>query len=815
MFQSGVPRGARLRDRRPWALVLVVAFATLQAVGARASDSKLDFNIPAKPLSAGLVDFAVQGHLSISLVDLGPCGSTIRSLTGRFTAETGLHRLLSGSGCGYRQIDARAFAVTTAEVERPATPRVIRLPHPSAPETRELVVVATHRPTPAERLAYSVSSVSGAVLRDQGIRDIGDLALISPALTLTNLGMGRDKVLLRGLSDGPLTGLTQSLVGLYLDDTRLTYNAPDPDLRLVDMERVEVLRGPQGALYGAGSLGGVVHLVPHAPDPDRVALWTGATVSFTESGGTSHTADGIFNLPLLSGRGAARLVVYHEVDGGYLFNKFLQIDDVNSSQRTGGRLTLDFKLDNRWTISTGAVVQHIGSSDTQYTSFSSQPDTRKNRIPEPHNNDFTEYHLGLTGDLGWAKAHASVAYIDHNIFSRYDASLSPPVRVVPRGPAAFDALDTINSVVTEETLISSPERSVQWLAGLFYAHTTQFNHLTLTAETPPPTIQYEEVRHDTRDEGALFGEATVPIYHGLSVTAGGRLFTARDAVTSVNTVFTVFTSAPYAGSVHQTGFAPKVVISDRISPSLLIYVQAAEGYRTPGINTAATPGERLADPGGSEPLRLFKGDSLWSLEAGAKITALDGRLRVGLAGFDIQWKDIQSDQLLPSGIPFTANIGDGRNLGLEFEAALRVAALELRAEMILNDPVLYHANSAFPLLSNIGLGVVPDKSFGLSAHYAWKIWGGRSLNLDGHVTYVGASSLMLNIATSTRMGDYTTGRLAASIVDDHWRLTVAIDNPADVSANTFAYGNPFTIRSTPQSTPLRPRTISLGVEVGF
>ena len=95
------------------------------------------------------------------------------------------------------------------------------------------MVLATRRPTPADRLAYAVSAIDGRTLSAQGLRDAGDLAMAVPSMTVTNLGAGRDKIMLRGLSDGPLTGRTQSMVGLYLDDTRLTYNAPDPDLLLV------------------------------------------------------------------------------------------------------------------------------------------------------------------------------------------------------------------------------------------------------------------------------------------------------------------------------------------------------------------------------------------------------------------------------------------------------------------------------------------------------------------------------------------------------------------------------------------------------
>jgi hypothetical protein len=153
---------------------------------------------------------------------------------------------------------------------------------------------------------------------------------------------------------------------------------------------------------------------------------------------------------------------------------------------------------------------------------------------------------------------------------------------------------------------------------------------------------------------------------------------------------------------------------------------------------------------------------------------------------------------------------------VEIESVFNTGALQLRADLLLNDPKLNHANAAaFPLLANSSLGAVPDQVVGFSAHYAWTVLGRRSLTLDGRWTYVGGSRLMLNIANLGKEGNYDTGRLAASLVDDHWRFTVAVDNPADTQANTFAYGNPFFLHSLRQSTPLRPRTVSLSLEAWF
>ena len=810
--QQRVPSVAR---RWGWRFVALIAGCAAGAPCASAQTPTVAFNIPAGPLSTGLVKFAIQANISLGRVDA--CSGPDRGLVGRYTIEEGLKRLLKASGCTYRRLDARAFEIQPSP-RSTTSPVVTASESPTRDELSELVVVATLRSTPIDRLAYAVSSIPRSTLDAQGVHGLADLATITPSMTVTNLGMGRDKILLRGLSDGPLTGLTQSLVSLYLDDTRLSFNAPDPDLRLVDIARVEVLRGPQGTLYGAGSLGGVIHIVSAEPDPTRPSVWADASYGITKGGAPSNAEDAAINLPLIADRGAARLVLYHEVDGGYIRNTPLNIDNINRAERDGGRFAVKFSLNKDWDISAGAVIQDILTADTQYATPPGGPYTRdKPSLREPSDNDFREYHISLNGDFGWAVAHASAAYIEHKIFNRY-AELAPGVGP-PTGAGPYDALDErsrIQSVVTEETLTSQASSRVQWVAGFFYAHTAQTSSFVLSAPGPPTVPTFNDVRHDGLDEGAFYGQAEVPIVASWTITAGGRVFASRDAVNSANTIIHLGQTTTFSGSVDQLGFAPKIVVSDRLTPGLLVYVQADQGYRPPGINTAAEPRETLNPPGGTEPLRYFKSDQLWSFEGGAKITALDGRLHLNIAAFDVQWRAVQSDQLLLSGLPYTANVGDGENFGVEIESAYRSGALELHADMLFNRPELNRANTAaFPLLADSGLGAVPDQEVGFSAHYAWTLGGPLSLALDGRWTYVGGSRLMLNIASLPKEGNYDTGRLAVSLVDEHWRFTVAVDNPANSHADTFAYGNPFLVRGIRQSTPLRPRTISMIVEGSF
>ncbi|PTT78288.1 TonB-dependent receptor, partial [Pseudomonas sp. HMWF010] len=240
-----------------------------------------------------------------------------------------------------------------------------------------------------------------------------------------------------------------------------------------------------------------------------------------------------------------------------------------------------------------------------------------------------------------------------------------------------------------------------------------------------------------------------------------------------------------------------------------IYLQAAEGYRSGGFNTTGPPGQVFSTAGQSGPDRLYAGDELWSLETGGKTALFDGRLRLRAAAFMVSWKDIQSDELLTSGLPFTANIGDGRNLGLELEGGYRLGRLQLGANMLWNAPELEKANPAFPARGDLNLAGVPHQAGGLTAHYDRPLGPDLNLTLDGRYAYVGHSHLTFDAATAPRMGGYATGRLALGLTSPRWTTTLAVDNPTNARSDTFAYGNPFSLRTTAQGTPLRPRTLSL------
>jgi outer membrane receptor protein involved in Fe transport len=277
----------------------------------------------------------------------------------------------------------------------------------------------------------------------------------------------------------------------------------------------------------------------------------------------------------------------------------------------------------------------------------------------------------------------------------------------------------------------------------------------------------------------------------------------------INAAGTIAPTA-FRGALHRVGFAPKFVLAYQPHPSWLIYASAAKGYRAPGFNTINAPGQTFATDGG-QPARRYADDELWSYELGASASLMQRRLSVRMAAFDAIWRDVQSDQLLPSGLSYTANIGRAEIRGIEAEGAYRRGGFELRASGVLNDPELVRGDPAFPVRPELSLAAAPSASASLLAHYGWRLASGPDVGLDARLGYVGRSHLTFDATTAPRMGGYVTSRIAGSLEWRRWRVTLAVDNVTDGYGDTFAYGNPFILGRTRQVTPLRPRLATVTV----
>lgn len=771
--------------------------STFGAAGPAAAASRVRFSIEPKPYSEALIDLALQADVSL----LGASACTVSAspgLRGSFTLEEALARLLADAPCTWRLLAARTVEIRpqAAAPEKPDTP-------PPPTSVAEVLVTATRRVQSADRLAVAVSVISGDQLQASRASDPGDTAGQIAGVLTTNLGPGRDKILLRGLSDGAFTGRARSTVGTYLDDTPLNYNAPDPDLRLADIERVEVVRGPQGALYGGGSLSGLYRIVTRKPDLQSPSASLRAMAASTVGGGPSRSIDGHVNLPVIADQVGVRLAAYHEIEGGYLDDTNLKRNNVDRTQRDGARLSLSIQPGDTWTLIVMGAIQHLKSDDTHYTG----PDADRRRasvVAEPHNNDISLVTATVRGSWGWGELVSSTGYVRHAYTSIYDATPVKEIYVSGTDIAIYDERTHTRMLVQDLVLTSRGAEQFSWLAGLHGSVTTEGSPSALRARprTGDLITVYQDVRRDRITELSAYGEASYEILDGWTVGLGGRVFRSeshtRSQVSSLR-----FAARSLDRSASFTGVSPKLSLQGELGSDDLIYAVVSGGYRAGGVNS----GGALPLPASRE---TFAADRLINYELGAKFRILDRRLTLRSALFYDLWTNIQTDQFRPSGLPYVANVGDARIGGLEGELAFVTdVGLSIQANGLISRTKITRANPDFSSSLTSGLPGAPDLSGGMMAIYERQLAGDLALRLTGETNYVGRSQVGFDPKLSPQMGGYWRTRFSAGLSGRGWAAQLFVTNPSNALDDTFAYGNPFSFGQVRQVTPQRPRTIGL------
>jgi len=726
------------------------------------------------------------------------------------TAPEALGRMLP-PGCAFVALDARTFKIVAAGPAPPPAPAVQHAPqgNPIAP----LVVTAERRREPLIGMPYAASVLTGATIQRLGGDSFEDVASQFVGVTVTNLGSGRNKIFVRGLSDGSFTGKTQSTVGLYLDELPITYDAPDPNLRLVDVDRVEVLRGPQGTLYGSGSIGGIVRIVTVKPDPAAVSGWVQGEGAATEHGAETSSVAAMLNLPILGGRGAVRGVIYQDGSGGFIDNPTLGLHDVNFSRRSGGRIAAAGTFGGGWGLEANFAHQSIDTADSQYTQGPGGPLTRDTRLREPHDNDFTQLSLTLVRTGPVADLKVSAGYVEHGLDTIYDATGAFVAVGGPDAVKAFAESRRVKLGVLEATLTSTHPGRLRWLAGVFATHTEEADSAALDFVQPPsePLSLYH--RRDELSEEALFGEASYDLSSRLTVTGGLRLFLGRTSTTGDDFGLAGDPTEVVHGSNLDRGIAPKLRLSYSIAPDAVLYAQAQEGYRAGGFNL---PSFARRNPGPVTVARAFRPDRMWNYEVGGVMPLFDGQLILRGAVFHAEWRNVQTDQYFANGLPLTVNVGDGSNTGVEVEAVWRPDDhLLVRASVLQNDPQLTRTSRLLPATPDKGLPGVPYGTASADVRYRWDVAYGLTAEVSVQADYVGRSYVTFDAGADNLMGGYGEGRLTASLANDRWRLETYLNNITDETANTFAFGNPFSRARAMQSTPLRPRTLGLRVSRSF
>ena len=781
-----------------WTAAFIAGATAVAPVRAHAEQA-VTFNIPPQSLEGALLTLARQADVSLALPTEGLEGAHSEGLIGRHSPREALGLLLAGTGYTFETAGDRAYRVTAVSRARQFV------------VSDEIIVTAARSSSPLRNLPRALSDVPGQRLEELGAADSHALAGEVSGLAFTDLGIGRDKIYMRGISDGAISGRAQSTVGIYLDGIRLTYAAPDPQLALVDVARVDVLRGPQGALYGAGSIGGVLSVETNAPNLRDFQASSAVGLNAVDGGGAGHDAELILNAPLLADRLAVRLAAYDEKSPGWLNNAALGRSNTNNARRSGERISVQWAISPNWSARAFYAEQAIDSRDSQYQAEGAHTSERPASMLEPHDNDFSLAGVLLHADTDFAVVDTSTAHVRHDISSRYDANGFALLGVNPAVSRPMDERAELDIAVHETRIASPTGARLPWFLGFFYADGDNVSERSLRdgAAGVWANLAYTEHRTDAIDEMALFGQTTWRLTPSLSLMTGARVF-RFDVKTTADV------AEPLLGLTEHVerrmtdhGVAPDIRLALQASPDLLLFLSAAEGYRSGGFNTGQPVGTTLG--GATQPFAVYAGDELWTYEAGMRATALNGRLHLSATAFFNDWRRIQTDGLIVNGLPFTANVGSGRAFGVESDLTYSANDnLTFRGHLLVNEPEVNWRDPSFPGAAGTFPGAA-EISASAGAIYEREMspfgYGGRArVELD--TAFVGVAPLAFD--GNAQRHAYTQTNLLFGYSAGRTDFTAYLDNVFDAAGQTFSSGNPYSV-SGPFVTLLRPRTFGLRI----
>jgi iron complex outermembrane receptor protein len=595
---------------------------------------------------------------------------------------------------------------------------------------QEVIVTATKREANLQNVPFSVSATSQDQIRNSGAEDLVDLARNIASFTVADLGPGQSQMAIRGISSGQVIrdqpGVKEQ-VGVYLDESPISVALFTPDLELFDLERFEVLRGPQGTLFGAGSEAGTVRYITRQPQLGKYEAFTDASFETVESGGQGGMVRSAFNVPV-GDTAAMRLVLYwHHLPGfidaiqpGGGVNK-----DVNDGDRAGARLSLLIKPNDAWSITPRVVYQNLttnGFPRVDLYNILANPYTAVAPVSIGDREQYTQQREGMLdqfflGDLkidynmGPATFTSISSYTHRNVRVLRDATQLT-------GSVTYDALGINNqadvrldsplydrtglNVFSEELRVASNgAQTVDWLVGGFFQHVDR--HYGQNLPTPgydalvgapssffgAPTADtpfYSDLSYRLK-QYAAFGEATWHITSQFAATAGLRYYKfTEDKSLFFAGVFASDTCAPGTGtgaipctpqavpaSTDSSGTSPRFILSYKPTEDSQLYAQAARGFRLGGINDPinlplCSPTDKLVF--GNNP--NWKDETTWDYELGAKTQWLDKRVTFNIDVFYSDIKDLQATTTAgtcSSRVVF--NVPTARSEGVELELFAR------------------------------------------------------------------------------------------------------------------------------------------------
>nr|WP_321442458.1 TonB-dependent receptor [uncultured Hyphomonas sp.] len=644
-------------------------------------------------------------------------------------------------------------------------------------------VTSTKRTEILQDVPQSISLLDEEYLSRLSSDSLADYADFVPGLELQTFAPGRSRITMRGISPDEQTGLTT--VSFYLDEIPMTAagQTAQPEVQLYDIERVELLRGPQGTLYGEGAMGGTIRIITAKPDTEEAGGSFKLSTQTIDGGESGYSLAGMINLPLVKDKLAARIVAETRENPGWIDQRNLTIpdpslappsryviaseeEDVNSSTNSWVRAALRYTPTDNLTIDLTYLHDKldVNSSNQANIDF----DTNQNLGLTPSENESDLWNLTGSYDFdGFTLTSASS-------YTTRDTITKTPQEPVLLGTTDLSTYETVSadettSFTQEVRAVSNGEGPFRWAVGAYYRNGSYKNDIAATGYVPALMSEipiFSITNSSDFRTHAVFGEVEYDLTDILTVVAGARWFEEKE-------------EAPGGLERKSDDITPRVTLKVEPSDSFMAYATYSEGYRSGGFNPNAGPTQ-------------YEPDTTQNYEIGAKYTR--GGLSASGAVYYIDWSDMQFIQLDSGGFfTFVGNASAASSTGAEFDLVYdfdngiwariggNVTDAKLESDVFGNFTGVIPAGRALP--------AVPEYKLGLSGGYDTTLQSGYTVGVSGGISFVGPQESKLeeggtyteplfgsSYTIGSSIDSYASGRIRAQLGKDNWTAAVYINN---------------------------------------
>lgn len=650
----------------------------------------------------------------------------------------------------------------------------------SATADEEIVVTAQKRAQNLSDVPAAIQAITGDTLERRGTRSLSQLVDFIPGASIVSKSApGFETIQIRGISSGTVGDAT---VGYYIDD--VVFSIPNlqlaPPSRLLDLERTEVLRGPQGTLYGNGAMGGLIRIITTTPDTNSFGVKALGELSFTDGGGTNYAFDGALNVPIVSEKAGLRISGGYERLSGFADGAAGENLNGIDSWNIRGKLLLKPAENVDVTLS----VWHIDNRQDYSNNLISVdpprvPDTFG--VVDPGVETVATFYSGaIKWDLGSVSLETGTSYIDHRL--TIDNVVQSSLAVAPGVVLPIGIRNASNFATTsfsqEVRLVSNGDSNFNWIVGGLYTNATITSDIDVNLRGLGPVIPFLFVKDAPlkTENYAIFGEVSYSLFDGKLIPLVGLRYFNDKRSASGETTFGGVTSND-SGSATFDALSPRFNLTFKPNDDALFYANIARGFRSGTIQTSAQA--QLAQLSGVNTGVIINEDSLWTYEAGTKLSLSDG-FYVDASVYYTSWSDIQIPFNTPFGLPSVVNGGDAEIYGIDLGLNWRtpIDGLTVQAVANFNSAEFKNIN---PQLAGISptaqngerLPGVPKNNFSIGGTYSTPLSDKLDLNLYGAYAFRNSQTDLASGLAGAQIDNLT---VRVGLETEHYRLDIFADN---------------------------------------